>query len=118
MWEGLAGFDGRDLAYLMVMLFYRICGGDGSFRLMDIPEENIGVILKTMAGKIISFDAGTDTQFCIRALREIVSDQSLKSRFTQSVRTGYGMKLWRFVERIYHNLTRSYEFCLDSGLLT
>ena len=71
-----------------------------------------------MAGKIISFDAGTDTQFCIRALREIVSDQSLKSRFTQSVRTGYGMKLWRFVERIYHTLTHSYEFCLDSGLLT
>lgn len=118
MWEGLSGFDGRDLAYLMVMLFYRICGGDGSFSLMDIPEENIGVILKTMAGKIISFDAGTDTQFCIRALREIVSDQSLKSRFTQSVRTGYGMKLWRFVERIYHTLTHSYEFCLDSGLLT
>lgn len=118
MEEGFAGFDGRDLAYLMVMLFYRICGGDGSFRLMDIPEANIGVLLQTTAGKIISFDAGMDTQFCIRALGEIVSDQSLKSEFTQSVRTGYGMKLWRFVERIYHTLTHSYEFCLDSGLLT
>ena len=118
MEEGFDGFDGRDLAYLIVMLFYRICGEDGSFRLKDIQEANIGVLLQTIAGKIISFDVGTDTQFCIRALGEIVSDQSLKSRFTQSVRTGYGMKLWRFVERIYHNLTRSYEFCLDSGLLT